>query len=153
MTWKVMQRNSWKDIVNSRTKRLNEYTKSQLHVLTTFNSRRNRICWRIVKSVRTICFEMRVSSSNWETWCFMVCKQAWSCHHEMDQSMWQTFSAFDLLHSSHKWLPTIIVMRETQHNNADQDYFKTLILQEISKTQNQRRAESYAFSEATRSCQ
>ena len=28
-TWKVMQRNVWKDIANLRKKRLNNYTKSQ----------------------------------------------------------------------------------------------------------------------------
>ena len=34
-----------------------------------------------------------------------------------------------------------IVMWETQHNNADLDYFKTLILQEILKTQHQHQQE------------
>ena len=40
MTWKVMQRNVWKHIANWRTKRLNNCTKSQLHVLTTINSKK-----------------------------------------------------------------------------------------------------------------
>ena len=43
-----------------------------------------------------------------------------------------------------------IVIWETQHNNADKDYFKTLILQEISKTHNQHQEEFCAFSEVIR---
>ena len=34
-TWKVMQRNVWKDIANLRKKRLNNYTKSQHHAWMT----------------------------------------------------------------------------------------------------------------------
>ena len=47
-----------------------QYAKSQLHVLTTsIQGRRNRICWRIVKSMLTNCCEMPempdVFGSNW----------------------------------------------------------------------------------------
>ena len=42
---------------------------------------------------------------------------------------------------------------ETQHNNADLDCFKTLILQETLKTQNQHQEEFCPFSEVTRLCQ
>ena len=41
-------------------------------------------------------------------------------------------------------------MWETQHNNADLDSFKTLILQKTWKTQNQHQEEFWAFSEVTR---
>ena len=41
----------------------------------------------------------------------------------------------------------------TQHNNADLDCFKTLILQETLKTQNQHQEEFSAFSQVTRLCQ
>ena len=43
-----------------------------------------------------------------------------------------------------------VVMWETQHNNADWDCFKTLILQETLKTQNQPQEVSCVFSEVTR---
>ena len=36
----------------------------------------------------------------------MVREQACSCHHEMDESMWQIFSTFYLVHSSHEWIQT-----------------------------------------------
>ena len=42
MTWNVMQRNAWKDIANFRTKLLNNHKKSQLHVLTTINSKKKK---------------------------------------------------------------------------------------------------------------
>ena len=44
-------------------------------------------------------------------------------------------------------------MCETLHKNADQDFFKTLILQETVKTQNQHQVDSYAFSEVEHLCQ
>ena len=37
MTWKVMQRNAWKDISNLRIRRLNSYLKSQHHAWMTIN--------------------------------------------------------------------------------------------------------------------
>ena len=37
MTWKVTQRNVWKDIVNLQIKRLNNYTKSQRHAWMIIN--------------------------------------------------------------------------------------------------------------------
>ena len=36
-------------------------------------------------------------------------------------------------------------MRDTQHNNADLNYFKSLILQGISKSQNQHQESSVLF--------
>ena len=44
-------------------------------------------------------------------------------------------------------------MWEIQHNNADQDCFRILILLEIEKTQNQHQVDSCVFSEVTRSWQ
>ena len=41
--FKVMQRNVWSDIASWRTKRLNSCTKSQLHALTTINSRKKNL--------------------------------------------------------------------------------------------------------------
>ena len=54
-TWKVMQRNVWKDIANLRTKQLSSYTKSRRHAWFTSIQRRRRnwISWRIVHSVLT----------------------------------------------------------------------------------------------------
>ena len=42
MTWKVMQRNAWKDTANLRTKRLNSSTTSQRHAWITINSEKRK---------------------------------------------------------------------------------------------------------------
>ena len=48
MTWKVMQGNAWKYIVNLQTKRLKNDKKSQLHVFTTINLKKKR--WDLFKN-------------------------------------------------------------------------------------------------------
>ena len=46
MTWLVMQRSVWNDIVSWQTRRLNNSTKYLLHALMTpHQRRRNEICW------------------------------------------------------------------------------------------------------------
>ena len=60
-----------------------------------------------LSSLLSNCCQMSVSGSYWETWLFMVITQV-----NTDN----------------------IVMWKTQHNNADLEYFQTLILQEIPKT-------------------
>ena len=63
---------------------------------------------------------------------------------KMDKILWQTLGAFDLIHSSYKWIPAILLC-ETHDNNADLNCFKTLILQETLKTQNQHQRNSVHF--------
>ena len=53
MTWKVMQRNVWKDIAKWRTRRLNNYTKSQHHALTTTTSRKKK--WDLLENLSKVC--------------------------------------------------------------------------------------------------
>ena len=43
MTWKVMQRNAWKDIANLRIKQLSNYTKSQRHAWMIINVKRKKM--------------------------------------------------------------------------------------------------------------
>ena len=78
---------------------------------------------------------MSVVGSYWETWYFVVCEQSCSCGHKMDENLWHALGAFDLVHFIIQVNTGNIVMSETQHNNADLDCFKTLILQETLKTQ------------------
>ena len=61
--------------------------------------RRNRICWRIVKSLVTNCSELLVFGPNWKTWYFVVCEQTCSCYNKMNKILWQTFGAFDIHHT------------------------------------------------------
>ena len=39
----------------------------------------------------------------------MVREQTCSCSYKIDYSVWQTFSTLDLVHSSHTWVPTILL--------------------------------------------
>ena len=57
MTWKVMPRNVWKDIVSWRTKRLNNFTKYQLHALTTIISKKN---WNPWENCQTVCSQIGI---------------------------------------------------------------------------------------------
>ena len=43
MTWKVMQRNVWKDIANWRIKQLNNDTKSRRHAWMTINLEKQKL--------------------------------------------------------------------------------------------------------------
>ena len=63
---------------------------------------------RIVYSLLTNCSEMFVLGSFWVTWHFTFREQTCSSGNEMDNSIWQTFGTFDLLHSSHMRIPTIL---------------------------------------------
>ena len=38
----------------------------------------------------------------------MVCEQTCSCGHKVDQILWQTLGAVDLIHSSRMWIQTIM---------------------------------------------
>ena len=89
----------------------NSYTNSQLHSMywrPPIQGRRNGICWRIVKSLLSNCSEMRILGTYWKTWYFIVSEQTWSCCLQVDQSMWQTLSTFDLILSSHMWIQTTL---------------------------------------------
>ena len=81
-------------------------SRNSMYWRPSIQRRRNRICWRIVKSIRSNCPEMLILGSNWQNWYF--CGQ-WTNvpgRHEVDESMRQTLGTFDFLHSSHKWKQT-----------------------------------------------
>ena len=60
-TWKFMQRSVWKDIVNLRIKRLNNFSKMQHHAWTTINLKKRKcVSRRIVYSLLTKCSQMSV---------------------------------------------------------------------------------------------
>ena len=48
------------------------------------------------------CSQMSVSGTNWKTCYIVVCEQTCSCGHKIDNILWQTLGAFDLVHSSYK---------------------------------------------------
>ena len=54
------------------------------------------------------CSEMLKLGTYWKSRYKMVSEQICTINHQMDRSMWQTIISFDLLHSSHKWIQTIL---------------------------------------------
>ena len=70
--------------------------------------RRNEICWRIVTFMLSNCSNMLIFSKNWTTRYFMVSEQTCTIDYKMDQSLWQTTISFDLLHSSHNLVQTVL---------------------------------------------
>ena len=78
---------------------------------------------------------------------FKVFEQTWSCGLEMDK-LFARFISYIHHTSDYRHF-----LSETQHKTAGQDCFKTLILQETWKTQNQHQEELCAFSKVTRLCQ
>ena len=150
MTWKVMQRNVWKISANWRIKRHNNFSKSRHHARMTINLEKNKLdqfenspqfahkivpkCVYLARVGRPDFFGLWINLLRALTIWTKACDQ--------------TFGALDLLHSSHSVNTSNIVMWETQHDNAVQDCFKILTLQETSKTRSQHQEGSCVFSEA-----
>ena len=70
--------------------------------------RRIEICWRIATSMLSNCSEMLIFGTCRTTRYSMVSEWTCTINYKMDQSMWQTTISFDLLHSSHKRIQTIL---------------------------------------------
>ena len=146
--WRVMPRNVWNDIVSWQTERLNNSTKYQLDALMTIISKEKiEIRRRIVKSMLSNCSELLKLGTYWKTWYSMVSEQTCAVDHKMDQCLWQTIISFDFLHSSHKWIQTMLSCGEHCQTMRIGDCFKTPILQQMLRMQNLHEGEHCAFSE------
>ena len=69
MTWLVMQRSVWNDIVSWQTRRLKQLYKVSTPCIDDhpLQRRRNEICWRIVTCMLSNCSEMLILGTNWTT--------------------------------------------------------------------------------------
>ena len=110
MTWKVMQRNAWKDIAKLEIKQLSNYTKSQRHACDDHQCKEeenesvralSKGCSQIVL---TCLYLARIGRPDilWSVNKLARAVTKWT------KSSWQTFGAFDLVHS-HMWVPTILL--------------------------------------------
>ena len=113
----------------------------------------NETCGRIVQSMLSNCSEMIIFDTNWKTWYSPVSEQTCTINHKMDQSMWQnawivwyhTFITHVNTNSIAMWVVLL--------NNADWDFFKAPILQEILRIQNLLLEEHWAYSAVIHSIQ
>ena len=88
------------EVANKKNRAGRKSFKSLLGWSST-QERGTRISWRIVKSLVTTCLEMLVLDTIWTNWHSVVGQQACKISHNMDRILWQTFSSFDFIHSSH----------------------------------------------------
>ena len=79
-----------------------------MHRWPPLQRRRNKICWRIAKSMLSNCSKMLKLGTFSTTLFSMVNEQTCTINHKMDQSLWQTIISFDLLHSSYMWKQTVL---------------------------------------------
>ena len=128
-----MQRNAWNDIANWRTKQLDNYTKPQLHALTT-NPRKKemgsvgellKVCSHFVLKCLHLARIGRLDIS-WSVNKLACAVTKWT--RACDKRSARLFS-----YMQHTCEFRKIAMWETQHSNADCDCFWTLILLEILK--------------------
>ena len=85
VTWKVTQRNVWKDIANFRIKLRNNYTKSRHHARMTINLRKKKMDQLIINCLLTNCSDISIFDTYSEAWCFAICDETCSCSDEMDK--------------------------------------------------------------------
>ena len=103
VTWKLMQRNAWKDIANLRMKQLNNKTKSQRHawMIINFKEEENGS----VGELSTVCSHIVVKYLHlahigrpdilWSVNKLARAVTKWT------KILWQTLCTLGLLHSSH----------------------------------------------------
>ena len=109
MTWKVTQRNVYKDIANLRIKQLDNYTKAQRQAWMTINLKKKKM------SQKETCLQF-ARKLFWNVSIWLVLEDLIFYDHseltctidyKMDQGLWQTIESFDHLHSSCMWIPAI----------------------------------------------
>ena len=83
----------------------------------------------------TNCIQMLVLGTNRSTGHSMGCKQTCPCSHVMDSGLRQTLGKIEFIQSSHKCLPTNIVMWSTQHSTVNWVCSKTHIVLATLRTQ------------------
>ena len=153
MTWKVMQRNAWKDVANRRLKQLSNYTESQRHAWMIINSEKKMDQWENCPQFAHKLFwhvytwHVPVDLIFYGQWTnLLVRSQNGQKHVTNDYLVWSlTFVTPVITGNSVMW--------ETQHNNADLHFFKTPILQETLTTHSQHQVDFCALSEAEHLCQ
>ena len=146
MTWKVMPRNVWNDIVSWRTKHLNNSTKSQLRVLTTTLQRKN---WNLGKNYQKYAHKLYWNAYTWHVLEDLIFYGQWTIVHDQSQNgrkyvtnVWINWFLTFIIHMN----TNNIVMWLILQNNAGWHCFKTQIWQEIFRIQNLHQMEHCAFS-------
>ena len=149
MTWRVMPRNAWNDIVSWQTRPLNNFTKYQLHALMTIISKKKN--WNPWETCQNHAVKLFWNACTWHVLEDLIFYGQRTNLHDRSQNgpklVTNDYLVWSLTFVIHVTTDNI-VMWETLHNNAGWDCFRTLILPEILRTQNQPQEVSCAFWEA-----
>ena len=154
MTWLVMQRSVWNDIVSWQTRRLNNSTKYLLHAsMTTISKRKN---WNPWENCHKYAPKLFWNAYTWHVLEDPIFYGQWTNLHDPSQNGPKLVTN-DYLIWSLTFIKNVntnnIVMWVIQLNNAGWDCFKTPALQDVLRTRNLLQVKHYAFLEATRSFQ
>ena len=148
MTWKVMPRNVWNDIVSWRTKRLNNSTKNQLLALMTIISKKKN--WNRWENCQKYALKLFWNAYTWHQLEDPIFYGQWTNLHDRSQNgpkpVTNAGIVWSLTFITHVNTNSIVMWVILQ-NNAGWDCFKTPILREILRTQNPLLEEHYAFLE------
>ena len=128
MTWKVMPRNVWNDIVSWQTGRLNNSTKYVLHALMTIISKKKK--WNPWERCQKYALKLFWNAYTWHVLEDLIFYGQWTNLHDRSQN------GRVLITNDYHVITNNIFMWETLANKADWDCVKTPILQEILRIQN-----------------
>ena len=147
MTWLVMQRNVWNDIVSWQTRRLNNSAKYLLHASMTTTSNKK---WNLLENCHKFALKLFWNAKTWQDLDDLIFYGQRISLHDQSQNgprlvanAWIDWFQIYIIHVK----TNNIVMWVTLPNNADKDCFKILTSREILKIQNPLRGEHYAFLE------
>ena len=105
-----MRNSALRVTVNWQTKKTEQLHKVSSFCLDDHHFKKEELesVGELSKSMLTNGLEMRVLGTNWWAWHSLVSEHTCSFSHAMNRSVWPTFSSLDFIHSSHKWLPTML---------------------------------------------
>ena len=151
MTWWVMQRSVWNDIVSWRTRRYSNSTKYLFHASMTTTSKRKK--QNLLKNCQLPALKLFWNAYIWQELDDLIyCGQGTNLHDRSQNgpkpvtNAWINWYLTFITHVN----TNSIVMWVILQNNADWDCFKTPILQEILRIQNLHQVEHCAFLEVIR---
>ena len=148
MTWLVMQRSVWNDIVSWQTRRFNNFTKYPLHASLTTISKKKK--WNLLENCHKYAPKLFGNAYTWHVLEDLIFYGQWTNLHDQSQNVPKPVTNVRI-----DWHLTCITHVRTNNivmwvmlqNNAGWDCFKTPILQEILRIKNLLLVEHCAFLE------
>ena len=147
VTWKVMRRNVWSDIVSWQTRRHNNSTKYLLHASITTTSKKKK--WNLLENCHMYAPTLFWNACIWPVLVDLIFYGQWTNLHDQLQNGPKLVTNDYLV-----WSLTFIIhvntnkhchVGNTAKSIADWDCFKTLTSQEILKIQNPLLGEHCAY--------